>query len=124
MIRITDSRAETTDISLMILLFALLLADSAALEATQLAYLRCLGAEADAAMRAGIPADAFADGAPHVCEQETAAYRAVVLAKHAADRAAPDRFDTMDAANRRQMIDGYGGRRVTRRLVSPAFRPE
>jgi hypothetical protein len=123
-IRITDSAAETTDTPPMILLAALLLADSAALEATQIAYLRCLGAEADAARRNGIAADVFAEGAPHVCEQETAAYRAVVLATLASDRAAPDRFDTMDAANRRQMIDGYGGRRVTRRLVSPGFRPE
>lgn len=110
-------------------LFALLWASNPALEAAQTAYVQCLSAESDAALRDRVPVDLFAHGAQQICEAETAAFRAVarpmLLAQAAgkaeggAEQAAEERFAAIDAANRADLISAYRGKMRARRGGRP-----
>ncbi|WP_380872788.1 hypothetical protein [Sphingomonas sp. DBB INV C78] len=93
-----------------------------ALDDAQLAYIQCLGAESDAALRERVPADLFAQGALQICEDETAAFRAAAMPMLTAQadgggEAAEQRFATMDAANRTRLIQSYAGKLRARRGV-------
>lgn len=110
-------------------LFALLLASSPALDAAQTAYVQCLAAESDAALRDRVPIDLFAHGAQQICEVETAAFRAAALPmlraqmtgvdEATAEHAAGERFAALDAGNRAKLITAYGGKLRARRGGRP-----
>lgn len=93
------------------LLFAV---NGPALEAAQAAYVQCLSAESDAALRERVPADLFASGIGEICVRETGAYRAaalpVLLAQQPGEKAANERFAVEDAANRARLSASYGSK--------------
>ncbi len=109
----------------LLFLFSGSMSMEASMEAAQTAYVRCLAAESDAALRRRIPPDEFADGVARICEEETAAYRAAampLLLSQATEREdispeeqAEHRFSVMDGANRRKLIASYIGKLRARR---------
>lgn len=110
-------------------LFALLLASTPALDSAQTAYVQCLAAESDAALRDRVPIDQFAHGAQQICETETAAFRAAALPMlraqvtggdaAMAEQTAAERFGALDTANRTKLIAAYGSKLRARRGGRP-----
>lgn len=98
---------------------------SAPMEAAQNAYVRCLSAEADAALRQRVPPREFSEGVLLICEAETDAFRAAALpllltqASHGDDLSAREeanlRFTAMDEANRQKLVASYIGKLRARR---------
>lgn len=114
----------------MTLIGLLLLSGSPSMEAAQTAYVRCLAAESDAALRRRVPPAEFAEGVALICEGETAAYRAAAMPLLLSQATAEDdlpaqeqadnRFTAMDEATRQKMIATYVSKLRARRGIRPA----
>lgn len=100
---------------------------SAPMEAAQTAYVHCLSAEADAALRRRVPPVEFVEGVALICERETAAFRTAAMplllsqAQGEDDLSAHEeadlRFTAMDEANRQKLIESYIGKLRARRGI-------
>lgn len=113
----------------LVLLLAGPAAMPAGMDAAQTAYVGCLAAESDAALRERVPVDRFAEGAERICEAETTAFRAAAMPLLLAQAGAVDeaaarqdadaRFAAMDAAHRARLVTAYQGKLRARRGVRP-----
>lgn len=114
----------------MTLIGLLLLSGSPSMESAQAAYMRCLAAESDAALRRRVPPTEFASGVALICDEETADYRAAAMPLLLSQATVGDgltpqeqadhRFTAMDEANRQKLIAAYVAKLRARRGIRPA----
>lgn len=102
----------------------------------QIAYMRCMSAETDAAIRHNVEPQVFARAVGQLCEDETRTYRAAAIAtlinsargeanfdQNAAQASAETRFTEVDRATRAGMVSRFDTRMRIRRGPSRSSAP-